>query len=212
MGIKLKQKVTRQFIAHLNNLVKIDQFMESEYDCDFVYAKNSEWANTNCPMPNHDDSSPSFGVNLEKNSYNCFGCGASGDIISLIQEVEGFNFIEAIQKLSVYAGIEIETVNLDMKYLVNEFQNKIFQYLKTENSSLFPGGLNEISFMLALSEKNKRIQTKYDFEPRIILWIDSQYKTFDHLVETKDFTAIGSFWKNYNKNLKDYINELSETK
>lgn len=208
----MKQKVTRQFIAHLNNLVKIDQFMESEYDCDFVYSKNSEWANTNCPMPNHDDSSPSFGVNLEKNSYNCFGCGASGDIISLIQEVEGFNFIEAIQKLSIYAGIEIETVNLDMKYLVNEFQNKIFQYLKTENSSLFPGGLNEISFMLALSEKSKRIQAKYESDPKIISWIDSQYEKYDNLVESKDFTAVGAFWKNYNKNLKDYINELSETK
>ena len=185
--------------------------MESEYDSDFVYSKNSEWANTNCPMPNHNDSSPSFGVNLETNTYNCFGCGASGDIIKLIQSVEGFNFIEAVQKLSLCAGIEVETVNLDMKYLVNEFQNKIHEYLKIENTSLFPGGLNEISFMFAMSEKSKRISSKHNQDPQIIKWIDEQYKIFDDLMDKKDFINITTFWKNYNKNLKEHVNELAKT-
>jgi hypothetical protein len=192
-------------------MVKIDEFMESEYDSDFVYSKNSEWANTNCPMPNHNDSSPSFGVNLETNTYNCFGCGASGDIIKLIQSVEGFNFIEAIQKLSLSAGIEVETVNLDMKYLVNEFQNKIHEYLKIENTSLFPGGLNEISFMFAMSEKSKRISSKHNQDPQIIKWIDEQYKIFDDLMDKKDYINITTFWKNYNKNLKEHVNELAKT-
>ena len=192
-------------------MVKIDEFMESEYDSDFVYSKNSGWANTNCPMPNHNDSSPSFGVNLETNTYNCFGCGASGDIIKLIQSVEGFNFIEAVQKLSLSAGIEVETVNLDMKYLVNEFQNKIHEYLKIENTSLFPGGLNEISFMFAMSEKSKRISSKYNQDPQIIKWIDEQYKIFDDLMDKKDYINITTFWKNYNKNLKEHVNELAKT-
>ncbi len=211
MGIKLKEKITRQFIIQLNKMVKIDEFMESEYDSDFIYSKNSEWANTNCPMPNHEDSSPSFGVNLETNTYNCFGCGASGDIIKLIQTVEGFNFIEAVQKLSLHAGIEVETVNLDMKYLVNEFQSKIHEYLKIENTSLFPGGLNEISFMFAMSEKGKRISSKYNQDPQIIKWIDEQYKIFDDLMDKKDYNNITTFWKNYNKNLKEYVNELAKT-
>ena len=192
-------------------MVKIDEFMESEYDSDFVYSKNSGWANTNCPMPNHNDSSPSFGVNLETNTYNCFGCGASGDIIKLIQSVEGFNFIEAVQKLSFSAGIEVETVNLDMKYLVNEFQSKIHEYLKIENTSLFPGGLNEISFMFAMSEKSKRISSKYNQDPQIIKWIDEQYKIFDDLMDKKDYINITTFWKNYNKNLKEHVNELAKT-
>jgi DNA primase len=207
----LKEKITRQFIIQLNKMVKIDEFMESEYDSDFVYSKNSGWANTNCPMPNHNDSSPSFGVNLETNTYNCFGCGASGDIIKLIQSVEGFNFIEAVQKLSLSAGIEVETVNLDMKYLVNEFQNKIHEYLKIENTSLFPGGLNEISFMFAMSEKSKRISSKYNQDPQIIKWIDEQYKIFDDLMDKKDYINITTFWKNYNKNLKEHVNELAKT-
>jgi hypothetical protein len=208
----LKEKITRQFIIQLNKMIKIDEFMESEYDSDFIYTKNSQWANTNCPMPNHDDSSPSFGVNLETNSYNCFGCGASGDIIKLIQSVEGFNFIEAVQKLSVHAGIEVETVNLDMKYLVNEFQSKIHEYLKTENTSLFPGGLNEISFMFAMSEKSKRLLSKHNQDPKIANWIDQQYKTFDSLMDKKDYSSINNFWKNYNKNFKEHLNELTESK
>lgn len=192
-------------------MIKIDEFMESEYDSDFIYSKNSEWANTNCPMPNHEDSSPSFGVNLGTNTYNCFGCGASGDIIKLIQSVEGFNFIEAVQKLSLHAGIEVETVNLDMKYLVNEFKSKIHEYLKIENTSMFPGGLNEISFMFAMSEKSKRISSKYNQDPLIIKWVDDQYKIFDNLMEKKDYNNITNFWKNYNKNLKEYVNELAKT-
>ena len=99
-----------------------------------------------------------------------------------------------------------------MKYLVNEFQSKINEYLKTENTSLFPGGLNEISFMFAMSEKSKRLLSKHNQDPKIANWIDQQYKTFDSLMDKKDYSSINNFWKNYNKNFKEHLNELAEAK
>jgi len=40
-----------------------------------------------CPF--HEDSNPSFGYNYGKDRYNCFTCGASGDLIKMWSHVEG---------------------------------------------------------------------------------------------------------------------------
>lgn len=41
-----------------------------------------------CPF--HADSDPSFGYDYEKDTYHCFGCGASGDLIRLWGHVHGY--------------------------------------------------------------------------------------------------------------------------
>lgn len=38
-----------------------------------------------CPMPDHDDGKPSAGINLEKNTWHCMGCGRSGTVKSLLR-------------------------------------------------------------------------------------------------------------------------------
>jgi DNA primase len=51
-----------------------------------------------CPLPTHDGGrsagrkrSPSFSVNLAKNIWQCFGCGASGNVLDLACRLEGLN-------------------------------------------------------------------------------------------------------------------------
>ena len=39
-----------------------------------------------CPF--HDDKDPSLSLSDEKNVFNCFGCGAKGDIIEFIRRLE----------------------------------------------------------------------------------------------------------------------------
>lgn len=196
------QKITRTFIDHLLTNVNIVDFMESEFDSDFIFSKN-DWANTNCPMPNHEDSSPSFGVNTTDNKYNCFGCGQTGDVIKLVQQVEGLNFVEAIQRLSNYAGIDVEIVNLDIKYLLRELSSTINDYFSKENISYYPGGLSEGAFLIAFSERTKKYERSCNFDAKECLWIEDVYKNLEKDINAKEYKKINKLWKDFSKMTKE---------
>ena len=204
-------KITRNFIDNLVKSINIMEFMESAYDSDFINSKHSDWANTRCPMPDHDDNNPSFGVNVASNTYNCFGCGASGDLIKLVQEVEGLNFIEAIQKLSIYANIDIETVDFDAKYIMREMNNTIKKYLANENNSTnYPGGVSEVNFLILFSEKIKKYERLTNYNPQFVSWTDSVYKQIDEELHKNNSQALINLWKNFIKKAKEKIGELDE--
>lgn len=59
-----------------------------------------------CPF--HTEKTPSFTVSAEKQLYYCFGCQASGDLISFIQRVEQLGFQESVELIARRAGIAIE--------------------------------------------------------------------------------------------------------
>ena len=205
----MKQKITRAFIDNLNQSVNIVEFMEDCYGSNFLFSKSSDWANTNCPLPNHEDNSPSFGVNISGNKYNCFGCNSKGDLITLVQEVEGLNFVEAIQKIASYAKIDIETADLDMKFLVNELQDSIKKYInQNEDTFDYPGGLNEINFLLAMSQKVKKFERKYNFHESVVSWTETYYKNLETLIAKQDYKAINNQWKSFNKVSEEKIKEL----
>ena len=48
-----------------------------------------------CPF--HDEKTGSFNVNVSNNYYHCFGCGASGNVLSYVMEAKGFSFLEAVE-------------------------------------------------------------------------------------------------------------------
>ena len=47
-----------------------------------------------CPL--HDEKTPSFNFNKTKGLFHCFGCGASGDVISLVMKKEKCDFRTAL--------------------------------------------------------------------------------------------------------------------
>jgi len=51
-----------------------------------------------CPF--HDDRSPSLAVYTRTQSFYCFGCGASGDVIDFVRRMEGVGFREALDRLA----------------------------------------------------------------------------------------------------------------
>ncbi|SEJ75276.1 DNA primase [Deinococcus reticulitermitis] len=59
-----------------------------------------------CPF--HKEKTPSFQVDTEKGYYHCFGCKASGDVFSFVQQVEQLSFSDALRKLAERAGVQIE--------------------------------------------------------------------------------------------------------
>ncbi|BDD08749.1 DNA primase [Fulvitalea axinellae] len=64
-----------------------------------------------CPF--HDEKTPSFSVAPAKGIYKCFGCGASGDSINFVMELEGLSYPEAIRYLGKKYGIDIEETDED---------------------------------------------------------------------------------------------------
>ncbi len=59
-----------------------------------------------CPF--HQEKTPSFYVDPEKKLYHCFGCGAGGDVIKLVMEMEGVSFMEALKTLARQFGIPFQ--------------------------------------------------------------------------------------------------------
>lgn len=59
-----------------------------------------------CPF--HQEKTPSFAVNEEKQIYHCFGCGAGGDVFKFLMEYKSISFIEAVQEIAEQLGIKIE--------------------------------------------------------------------------------------------------------
>ena len=63
-----------------------------------------EWKGC-CPF--HEEKTPSFYVNDQKQFYHCFGCGAHGDAISWMVDQQGLQFMDAVKELAGMAGMEV---------------------------------------------------------------------------------------------------------
>ena len=51
-----------------------------------------------CPF--HNEKTPSFSVSPDKQMYHCFGCGAGGNVISFIMQIENYDFLDALKFLA----------------------------------------------------------------------------------------------------------------
>lgn len=84
---------------------------------------------TLCPF--HSERSPSFYVSPERQLYHCFGCGASGNVITFLMEYEKLSFPEAVKRLAKRLGIEIEKERIVSKneplYKMCEFACRFFE-------------------------------------------------------------------------------------
>ncbi len=87
-----------------------------------------------CPF--HSEKSASFMVSTELQIYKCFGCNKAGDVFSFIQEIEGVDFPEALQKLADRAGIKIEKTHQDPNkakksviFEINHLAAELYHYI-----------------------------------------------------------------------------------
>lgn len=58
-----------------------------------------------CPF--HNEKSGSFSVSLDKQVYHCFGCKASGNVYTFVQNYQGMTFPESVEYLAKRSGIAI---------------------------------------------------------------------------------------------------------
>nr|WP_318384338.1 DNA primase [uncultured Enterobacter sp.] len=58
-----------------------------------------------CPF--HNEKSPSFTVNGDKQFYHCFGCGAHGNAIDFLMNYDKLEFVETVEELASMHNLEI---------------------------------------------------------------------------------------------------------
>ena len=95
-------RYTEDSIARVREAIDIAEVVEARTDLRRVGGRLVGL----CPF--HEERTPSFSVAPDKGVYFCFGCGAKGDGIRFVEEVEGANFAEAIEALAGRYGVELQ--------------------------------------------------------------------------------------------------------
>lgn len=58
-----------------------------------------------CPF--HEERTPSFSVNEQKQLFHCFSCGRGGNVFSFIMDLENLSFPEAVVKVADFGHIDL---------------------------------------------------------------------------------------------------------
>jgi len=139
-----------------------------------------------CPF--HDESSPSFSVTEDKQLFHCFGCGASGNAITFIMDIENSPFAEAVVKLAQRSGIEIDATVGEGSGVKqhNEFKSMIEAHALAANfySHLL---LNTVEGEEALEYLEKRGFTRESIEKYGIGWSLNDNEALSGLLKRKSF-------------------------
>jgi len=115
-----------------------------------------------CPF--HTEKTPSFTVDDEKQLYHCFGCGAGGDIYSLLMERENLTFPEALKHLAekyhvplpLQRGVRPEVLKLEEKlFKINDLALGFFK----KNLYSTPEGAKALDYLNKRGLTEETIQT-----------------------------------------------------
>ena len=77
-----------------------------------------------CCCPFHNEKTPSFSVSQTKQIYKCFGCGQSGNVLSFLMDYSHLTYIEAIEFLAKFHGMEVPREQNNRNSKNNEYAAK----------------------------------------------------------------------------------------
>ncbi len=79
-----------------------------------------------CPF--HNEKTPSFMVNTERQIFKCFGCGEGGDVFTFIEKIEGVSFYNALKILADRAGVTLSqnSIHRDGKKYQSDSKTVLF--------------------------------------------------------------------------------------
>jgi len=138
-------------------------------------------SNLKARCPFHNEKTPSFFISPDRGTYYCFGCGASGDIFSFVEEFEGLDFKGALKLLADRAGVQLEHFN------PKEESEKEKLYRVMEEATLyFENNLKESAEVLEYI-KSRGINEKSIKDFRVGYAILDWRKLYDYL-RSKNFS------------------------
>lgn len=90
-----------------------------------------------CPF--HNEKTPSFCVN--NGWYHCFGCGASGDVVKFVMEMESVSFYDAVKILADKVGLQLPEVKLDPQYAQKKEHGDVLKQLMRDVARYYRNNL-----------------------------------------------------------------------
>lgn len=90
-----------------------------------------------CPF--HNEKTPSFCVN--NGWYHCFGCGASGDVVKFVMEMESMSFYDAVKILADKVGLQLPEVKLDPQYAQKKEHGDVLKQLMRDAARYYRNNL-----------------------------------------------------------------------
>ncbi len=103
-----------------------------------------------CPF--HNEKTPSFTVNGEKQFYHCFGCGAHGNAIDFLMNYDKLEFVETVEELAAMH-------NLDVPYEAGSGPSQIERHQR-QNLYQLLDGLNAF-YQQSLTQPNAKDAREY---------------------------------------------------
>ena len=88
-----------------------------------------------CPF--HQERSPSFTVNPQRQIFKCFGCGAGGSVIRFVMNYENLDFVAAAKKLAERAGIKIVEGEMSQEDVARHTMRRRLLALHAEAADFF---------------------------------------------------------------------------
>ena len=98
-------KIPKEVIEEIVSRIDLLSYLE---DRGINFKQEGSSYKAKCPLPDHNDSTPSFSVKEGEQYFNCFGCDTGGDVITFIMEYDGLTFPEAMKSAADYAGYNLE--------------------------------------------------------------------------------------------------------
>lgn len=90
-----------------------------------------------CPF--HNEKTPSFCVN--NGWYHCFGCGASGDVVKFVMEMESVSFYDAVKILADKVGLQLPEIKLDPQYAQKKEHGDVLKQLMRDAARYYRNNL-----------------------------------------------------------------------
>ncbi|WWP01679.1 MAG: DNA primase [Candidatus Dasytiphilus stammeri] len=119
-----EQLISRAFIHKLLAYIDVVELINSR-----ITLKKSG-VNYKACCPFHQENTPSFTVNRDKQFYYCFGCGRHGNAIDFIMNFDRLQFIETIEELATISGLKIPYVNSNRSKFNFHYRNKLYCLMK----------------------------------------------------------------------------------
>ena len=127
-----ERMIPKDVIERIHSAAKIEEVV-----ADYVTLRK-RGANLIGLCPFHHEKTGSFTVSPSKGIYKCFGCGAVGNAIGFIMEIEQCSYVEALKQLGKKYHIEVPEREMtaeeqqrqddrESMFVVNDFANQWFQ-------------------------------------------------------------------------------------